>query len=284
MSIIDRLRQPEYTGENRCTPCTAVNVAIVAVAGTLVAKAKSRALGTAAFGVSLGTIYLRGYLVPGTPQLTKRYLPDRVLRWFEKEPAPAPVHEHDDLDPERVLLDAGTVTPCENDTDLCLTDEFRSEWHDQVRAVRKQNDPDESALRDVLGAQKEGIALEEYGDALLARTDDGAVGQWNSSAAVTADVAAANALANRYANWTNMNSAERARVLASLRIFIEQCPECGGPVRIEQEAVESCCRSYDVLLSACEECDAALFEIEWTEGDVSADSDEGEGRSPAAEA
>jgi hypothetical protein len=145
MSIIDRLRQPEYTGENRCTPCTAVNVAIVAVAGTLVAKAKSRALGTAAFGVSLGTIYLRGYLVPGTPQLTKRYLPDRVLRWFEKEPAPAPVHEHDDLDPERVLLDAGTVTPCENDTDLCLTDEFRSEWHDQVRAVRKQNDPDESA-------------------------------------------------------------------------------------------------------------------------------------------
>jgi hypothetical protein len=81
-----------------------------------------------------------------------------------------------------------------------------------------------------------------------------------------------------------MNSAERARVLASLRIFIEQCPECGGPVRIEQEAVESCCRSYDVLLSACEECDAALFEIEWTEGDVSADSDEGEGRSPAAEA
>jgi|AntDeeMetagen134_2_1112570.scaffolds.fasta_scaffold00809_4 hypothetical protein len=67
MPIIDKLRQPEYTGENRCTPCTAVNVAIATAGGTLVAKAKSPVLGTAAFGVSLGTIYLRGYLVPGTP-------------------------------------------------------------------------------------------------------------------------------------------------------------------------------------------------------------------------
>ena len=27
-TLADRLRQPEYTGENRCTPCTVVNVVI----------------------------------------------------------------------------------------------------------------------------------------------------------------------------------------------------------------------------------------------------------------
>ena len=274
MSIVDQLQQSEYTGENRCMPCTAVNVAIAAVGGTLVTKAKSRVLGTAAFGVSLGTIYLRGYLVPGTPQLTKRYLPDQVLHWFEKEPMPASANERSDINPERVLLDAGTVTPCENGTDLCLTDEFRSKWHDQMHAAREQNNHDESALRNVLDVRDEVITFEEYGNALLAYTDDGVIGQWNSSAAITADITAANALAGRCPDWLNMTPTGRARVLASLRIFVDTCPECGGPVRIQQEAVESCCRSYDVLLSACEGCDATLFEVEWTEEYISTASDE----------
>jgi|AntDeeMinimDraft_5_1070356.scaffolds.fasta_scaffold08939_2 hypothetical protein len=176
------------------------------------------------------------------------------------------------------------VTPCEGGADLCLTDGFRSEWHEQRRAAREQDDPDESDLRKVLGIRDEAITFEEYGDALLARANDGAIGQWNSPAAVVADVAAANALADRYSDWTDMTPTERARVLASLRIFIETCPECGGPVRIEQEAVESCCRSYDVLLSACEDCDAALFEIEWGEEEMSAESDGQPDRSPPAEA
>ncbi|WP_254525452.1 hypothetical protein [Natrinema caseinilyticum] len=88
LDVVDDLKQPEYTGENRCEPCTVLNLLIVAVIGSVVAR-KSRLGGAVAVGVSIALIYLRGYLVPGTPTLTKRYLPPEVLRWFGKEPDPA---------------------------------------------------------------------------------------------------------------------------------------------------------------------------------------------------
>ncbi|MFD1565243.1 hypothetical protein ACFR99_17030 [Haloarchaeobius amylolyticus] len=87
LDVVDDLRQPEYTGENRCEPCTVLNLVIAAVAGSLIAR-KSRLGGLLAVGISISLIYLRGYLVPGTPTLTKRYLPPEVLRWFGKDPAP----------------------------------------------------------------------------------------------------------------------------------------------------------------------------------------------------
>lgn len=130
MSLVDRLRQPAYTGENRCVPCTIANVAI-AGAGSAAIATKSKKLGGAAFAASLGAIHLRGYLVPGTPTLTKRYFPDRVLRWFDKEPTSTaiPVDGNGEtirVDPEQVLLDARAVTPCEGGTDLCLQSDFRA--------------------------------------------------------------------------------------------------------------------------------------------------------------
>ncbi|QFU82137.1 hypothetical protein [Natronorubrum aibiense] len=87
IDIVNDLKQPAYTGENRCEPCTILNLLIAAVVGSLVAR-KSRIGGLLAVGLSIGLIYLRGYLVPGTPTLTKRYLPPEVLRWFGKESEP----------------------------------------------------------------------------------------------------------------------------------------------------------------------------------------------------
>jgi hypothetical protein len=86
--LLAAVRRPEYTGDNRCLPCTVVNVVL---AGLLTAAAAlvSLPLGVAVATVSLAAIYLRGYLVPGTPELTKRYLPERVLAWFGKADAPA---------------------------------------------------------------------------------------------------------------------------------------------------------------------------------------------------
>lgn len=62
-----------------------MNLAIAALAGALLAR-RDRRLGLAAFAVGAGLVYLRGYLVPGTPQLTKRYLPDGVLAQFDQAP------------------------------------------------------------------------------------------------------------------------------------------------------------------------------------------------------
>jgi hypothetical protein len=84
-SVLERLRQPEHTGENRCLPCTLANVAVAVVVSVLVGR-RRRALGLAVLALSLAAISLRGYLVPGTPALTARYLPESVRRSVGKDP------------------------------------------------------------------------------------------------------------------------------------------------------------------------------------------------------
>lgn len=87
VDIVDNLHQPGYTGENRCGPCTVLNLVVAALLGSLIAR-KSKLGGLVVVTISVGLIYLRGYLVPGTPTLTKQYLPPSVLRWFGKNPEP----------------------------------------------------------------------------------------------------------------------------------------------------------------------------------------------------
>lgn len=84
-TLIGRLRRPEYTGENRCLPCTVLNVALGVIAAAVVNRRDRRGAAVTLIA-AIGVIYLRGYLVPGTPTLTQRYLPDEVLAAFGKQP------------------------------------------------------------------------------------------------------------------------------------------------------------------------------------------------------
>lgn len=90
--FIERLKQPEYTDENRCPPCTAVNL-LIAAAIAVVAGRRNRGVGILVFLGGAALIYLRGYLVPGTPELTKRYLPETVLAAFGKADRPEAVDD-----------------------------------------------------------------------------------------------------------------------------------------------------------------------------------------------
>lgn len=267
MSLVEQIRQPEYTGENRCTPCTIVNLGIALVAGAAVGIA-STVSGIGVFGLSVGAIYYRGYLVPGTPTLTKQYFPDWLLRRFDKAAeSTAPLDQDGiEVDPERVLLDAGAVEPCREGTDLCLTEGFQQTWRERIAEAREQEQElDEEYLAGALAVplRSNGVTIDQHGEAFVATLDEEVIGQWSSDAAVIADVAAAAALNDRTSMWSTLSPAETARVLMSLRVFLEQCPACGGHVRLDQEVVESCCRSYDVVASACEDCGERLFEMEW---------------------
>ena len=69
--VLDRVRQPAYTGGNRCWPCTALNLAIVAVlAGALLPVDRLLALLVVVAGTL--AVYVRGYLLPGTPRFAPR--------------------------------------------------------------------------------------------------------------------------------------------------------------------------------------------------------------------
>lgn len=260
--VVGRLRRPEYTGENRCIPCTVANVAI-AVVGSSALGYVSPPLGALSLAGSLAAIYLRGYLVPGTPELTKRYFPDRVLRYFDKEATPTRPPADDEgetVDPETVLGDADILEPCAGN-DLCLTAEFDEAWRAGVESIRTE-ETGEKRLAAILGANPDALAIKDYDEARVARLDGQVLAQWESEAALLADLAAEPLLADRYDRWADLSMESRGRALISLRIFLERCPACDGPVSLAEESVDSCCRSIDVVAANCEGCGARLLELE----------------------
>lgn len=273
--VVSRVRRPEYTGEQRCVPCTVVNSAIgvvaAAVIGGAVGTSSGAVVGTVVGGIVLGlsavSIALRGYLVPGTPTLTKRYFPDWLLRWFDKGPQHrGAVSADEDLDVETVLLRAEAVEPCEDVDDLCLTDGFRTAWSDRLESVRSA-ETSRAELADILGVEADILRFEEFGEAFVAYADETQVGRWESRGAFLADVAAATELGDRLDGWQTLGLRQQSQLLYALRLFLEECPECTGAVTMEEDTVESCCRSMDIVAVSCQECGARIFETDHP-GDV----------------
>jgi hypothetical protein len=264
--VVTRYKNPEYTGENRCTPCTVVNalIAVVVSLATAVGTATVSSasiggvVGAGVFLASVVAIYLRGYLVPGTPSLTKRYFPSWLLSLFGKSP-PAGDEYDGDLDPEAALQDVGALEPCREGDDLCLTEAFRAEWNDEIDRVRAA-DASRDRLLDLLDIDHGTVEFEEFGDAFRASVDGRVVGKWESEAAFLADLGAANVLEERYRNWEEIAVDEQSRLLNGLRLFIDTCPECGGRPEFGTDTVESCCSTHEVAAVSCTDCDARLFE------------------------
>jgi len=260
-SILDRIRQPEYTGENRCTPCTLVNLTIAGLLALAAAALLAPVVGVGLLVVAVAAISLRGYLVPGTPTLTKRYLPDVVLRAFEHEPSRHQTNGQHPVDLESVLVGAGIVSDCADGEDLCLTEDFRWDWYDRIHDVRTR-DHDRKIIATLLDVDPDRIRYRSFGDAFVMLVDDRRVGTWESSAAFYADVAGAELLPERIPGWDDVSPPQRADLLASLRLFLEECPDCGAPVRMAEDVVESCCREIPVVAVECTACEARLFEVD----------------------
>ena len=179
---------------------------------------------------------------------------------------PAPPEE---FDPESVLLSAGVVEPCETADDLCLTDEFEAAWRGRMERLA-----DDATLRTELAEQLDlengDVSFESFGDAYIARQDDTQIGQWESRAALLADLAAAKELPERVDAWEALDPQRRSQLLGGLRVFVEVCPSCGGPVTADTEVVESCCRSTTVVGVACDDCGDRLLEVPYEEPEAGA--------------
>lgn len=268
LNTLETLRQPEYTGENRCFPCTVVNAVLAVGFAVVVASLLGAGVGweigivaaTFVLVVSAGSIYLRGYLVPGTPWLTKTYFPEWVLRRFDKHSSPEPPVD-EEFDVESVLLRAGALEPCEHSDDLCLTDDFEAAWNDRISAAKSDAGP-YTELAQLLDVEPDRLDIEEYQHAFVAKLDTDRIGQWESRAAFLADVAAGAALQERLRGWGSLDVRQRHQLLQGLRVFLEECPACAGTVTMDEETVESCCRSIDVVAVSCQECGARVLEIE----------------------
>ena len=253
--VLTGLRRPEYTGENRCLPCTAVNL-VLAAALAAVAALVSLPLGVAVAGGSLASIYLRGYLVPGTPELTKRYLPERVLGWFGKDDTLSPIVDVDFdavafLDRAAVVVDAGD--------DVALAPVFERRFDDAALALDTEAAM-AAASADLLGVDPERVSFASDSGSWRVLVDGSILGRWESKVAFVADLAAHRTLSAWTDDWATVPGAARGRTLSAVRACLETCPACAGEIRLGTETVRSCCREYEVVAATCTGCDARLFE------------------------
>jgi hypothetical protein len=261
-STLDSLKQPEYIGENRCLPCTAVNILLAIFLAVGVSILLTPLVGFLALAVSLAVIYLRGYLVPGTPELTKRYFPDWLLAWFDKGPErqPEPVDSPDDgLDPEAILSRVDAVEPCADEDDLCLTDSFAAAWDGEIRRLRDA-DAQHDALAELFDADS--VAVDSSRTRVSVAGDGAHLATWPSEGALVADLAADEVLSARATEWARIAPEQRFGLLAGLRSFLETCPLCDAPIELGEQTVESCCRSWEVLSVHCTACDTDLLELD----------------------
>lgn len=257
------VRQPEYTGDDRCLPCTVANVGIAAVLAAVVGVVASVWIGTIAFLGSLAVIYLRGYLVPGTPRLTERYLPRSVLELFGTEPVSDRSHEVESADgPWETLTVAGAVerTAAGN---VRLADGFRA-------ALRRETDryAESGPTADDVAAIADATEAEERGDRAFS-VDGEKLLRWESDAALVADAAAASVLRDRLDDWEALDRDARLDLLRRIRLASDRCPDCGGALERRSERVDPCCQPAHVTVwSTCRECDAVLGDVAVSESNA----------------
>lgn len=253
--VLARLEQPAYTGENRCLPCTAVNVVIAITLAVGIGVATIAPVGALALTVFLGLIGLRGYLVPGTPTITRRYFPDRLLAAFGKSPSDALTVET--VSPEALenVLTATSVAT-ERGGEVRLTASFQQRWNERLpRDGAPEPHPDD--VRSTLGADE----IRQLGGGSYVLDDRKRI-RWESTAALAADVAAAAELRTRLDGWETLEVDERRDLLTGLRLLRDRCPACGGGVTTTAERLEHCCRKPRVgIRSVCEACDRPLVEV-----------------------
>ncbi|MEZ3117184.1 hypothetical protein RYH80_14810 [Halobaculum sp. MBLA0147] len=307
--VAETVRQPAYTGENRCTPCTVVNTVLLALASGAVALLVSPVAALPVALVGVGAIALRGYLVPYTPTLTKRYLPDAVLARFDKlperiEPAEnsrltgegstgvtaavggesdasdgrdvgsagaSPTSEPETPTVERLLVDAAVLVPA--GADYRLAESFRTVWRDRIATRDAAADPEALlSLGSFSDVSPDDVTFERRSDAFLASVDGRLVADWESAAAARVDFAAAPLLAERSDHWDRLDFDARTEVLAGLRLWLDACPDCESAVSLGRDTVESCCRAVPVIAGSCDGCGVRLFEAPVPE-DVDPDSE-----------
>lgn len=273
MSVLDALRRPEYTGANRCLPCTVVNAVAVALASVAAALVSGpAALIVLVAGAAL--IYVRGYVVPGTPSFAPRLV--RALGL-------APYFDHDardgtgaradrssdDLagaehpaggDPAELLgamLAAGVLREGD-DGDLYLADAFAEAWTNEMAALRGLDDDALAAeTAEVVPFDAEG---EPRFDGVSVEGEGRAV--WLRPVHAVADVAAVRAMAR-----VGVPESVRTPAASPLRLFLPECPACGGSLG-ETTVTDGCCggtmnpsETPTRRVVACDGCGTAVRDL-----------------------
>jgi hypothetical protein len=266
MSLLDAVRRPEYTGENRCLPCTVVNLVVVAVVALLVGR-RSRRLAALVFGAGAALISLRGYVVPGTPRFAPRLVAavpgGEALFDHDAREVPAEAGSlAETSDPEALLETLVSTGVLEvEDEQVVPSADFEANWHEEMARLADQ---DLAALADTVFAEAHAASVTTYAGeegefVVLADGSDAFDGEtWLTRPVAVAEVGAARALRGALPDADTRRAAAGA-----LRMFLQACPDCGARLVETNEA--DCCGGYTGGLTQpaavlmCPDCGVRLY-------------------------
>lgn len=262
MSAIDRIRRPEHTGPNRCWPCTVVNAVLLAV-GALAVGALFPPAGAAVAVLGAAAIWLRGYLVPGTPRFAPRLVAALPFEFPGKagdRPADAggSVGGEAEVDGDELIerLAAAGVLGADAER-VTLDPAFEETWAEEQASLREASPADlAAALTAVAPGDAEATAVGSDSEWY-----DLGGGTWLSRPVAVAEVAAVRALEAH----SSLDPATRRAAAAPLRSFLERCPACGTDL-VETDP-RDCCgggdpRDEPEAVLACPDCNRQLFAFE----------------------
>lgn len=254
MRTLSRVARKEHTGENRCWPCTALNLCLVGIGGVAAAAAASTGVGLVVAAVGCAVVWLRGYLLPYTPTVAPRLAarlprdPFHAARNRDRSRAPdggtdsladATGANGSDADGEAVLgslVDAGVVRP-EGEA-LELDPAFERRWGDETAALRATSlDELAAATLDATPAASAVDTFERRDRTYVILSDgsgDPAAESWLRRPVAIGETAAARALAE-----AGVPAGRRAAAAHSLGLFLTACPACGGDVT--ERLAGGCC-------------------------------------------
>lgn len=261
-----RIRNPRHTGRNRCWPCTVLNVGVVVLVGAVLSTARSDAVALLAVGAGLSVVWLRGYLVPGTPRIG-RQLPEPVRSWFGTHDPAAALPATERLVAAGVLDDDLDIAA---DADVAIAEQASALAADRAAleaAVSERFDATDVSVNRRLGGGERWFALDDDGQT---------VSQWEARPLVALDVAGAALLDDRLADWDRGDDRERTTMLALLRYAVSDCPDCGTAFADVNGRRVTCCGGRSLVgARRCAECGYPLIDRNDLPADVLDVSDGG---------
>ncbi|WP_255171112.1 hypothetical protein [Natrononativus amylolyticus] len=243
MSLLDRvgpLRQPQYTGSDRCWPCTLGNVAFLVLLSLVVAPVSVTGGGLVLL-VGGATIWLRGYLVPYTPQITAALFERRNADPTRPEDGTANSLAGDttDVDGEVLLSELAAADVLDVTAEsVALTDEFRDRWDGEIAVLREYDHASlASAVLEASPVAEDVDVVDRDGQRYVVLSD--------GTDSITAEswVRRPNALAQTAAVRTlaayDISESRRASAAYALGLFLTHCPACEAA--LTDGIVGGCC-------------------------------------------
>lgn len=280
----ERIKNPNHTGENRCFPCTVLNLLIIIGVGLLIGVFQIY-LGFAFTIIGIVVIYFRGYLVPYTPLITEYLFLDRLVGHFTRSHSATSNstygsktngdtdqslvetefetiqqlnrYRENKVDPALFLHDCGILECVDTSGNWQFSNGIIGDIDQHIQEYRS-NLISLSTFEEFFDVPRDHLELKnrEYPVIRVNRR----IWKWPTRSALIIDLALEKTIREYTSEWEALPLRQRMEILESFRPLYAKCPLCSADLELTEHMHESCCRSAKVHQLRCAECGECITE------------------------